>query len=176
MKIFWFLVGVIISTHSLSADIEGMFNCKIERQTLWSIIDGKVTVFSGYSNRPKNGEYIKFRYGIKRGSIFFVNNQLFFQRIFVDDAKKFGNNNVQVIKSSNSFDAMEFQDSSVYAGSPVNQIRLERYYKSDWHGLLTSVDKQSGIPDLSQWTVAMTCRHVTDRIDQVMQTLKAVQK
>ena len=131
-------------------------------------------MFSGYSSGPQNGEYIKFRYGTKADYVFFINDdQLFQQMIFLNNAEKFGNDKRQIVKSSNSGDAIQFADSSVYAGSPVSQLRLERYYKSDWHGLLSSVNtKQSGVPDLSQWTVAMTCRHAIDRIDQVMQILR----
>ena len=95
--------------------------------------------------------------------------------IFFRFAETFGNNDVQVIQSSNVFKAISFSDSSLYAGDTVSQLRLERYYKSDWHGLVTSVDKQSGVPDLTRWTMAMTCRHVTDRIDQVMRILSQLQ-
>ena len=172
MKILWFLLSLLFSTHGLSADIEGMFNCKIERQTVWSIVDGKVTVFSGYSNRPKNGEYVKVRYGIKRASIYFVGDEIpFFKMIFLERAKKGGNRDTSWVDSEAGFDTIQVGESTVYAGSAVSKLLLERYYKNDWHGLVTSVDKQSGVPDLSQQTVAMTCRHVTDRIDQVMQIL-----
>ena len=175
MKKWILLIGLLTySSVGWSEETVLEFSCKVTSQSVTHVLDGRTEVFTGYVDHYEVGDFLSFRGTFDGETLSF--------RIFDDKRPQNIFPYIWFVDKSNiePFDGEEngygkrlrFTDVLSEGSWSENHIRQEgffdlrlfRYYKSDWDGLLTQVT--GGRPDDPKHThhvTSLDCKTIKNK-------------
>ena len=174
-KSYLALLLLASSTHSASTEaqsddeheIHGSMQCKITGQQVIQSDEGKSVEYRTM-NGLETGDTIALRYGVEIDpSLESASAFIQLGMLFVQSSSLFN----QHYGDENSFDLYEMSSGMVAAENfleffnQTQHVRLERYYKSDWHGIATDYRENS----LVRRTMTVDCRQDEDNWDAFRQ-------
>ena len=178
-KYFFALVLLGFSTHSMSTEarnnqpykVHGSMECKITGQQVIQSDEGQ-SVEYGTMNGLETGDTIALRYGVEiNPSSESASAFISLGTVLVQSSSLFNEH----YGDENSFDLYEMSSGIVAAENfleffnQTQHVRLERYYKSDWHGITTNYRENS----LVRRTITVDCRQDVNNWDTFRQKANA---
>lgn len=165
-------------------DIEGKMNCTIESNTVVTIEDGKAKTYSGYKDKFVVGDALELRYSIYVET-YNDGRQRTVIKIVLHDAKRddiavIGREYIYRLTSGPEGDYQNYVFEGEVYGTIVfgpdyiflrnlsKEFAMKRYYKGDWHGIVNSFSPS----ELLASTYTFDCRHESDKIDEILETLE----
>ena len=89
------------------------------------------------------------------------------------DPEKAKGDNAKILYRAREFSFSSGSLNIIKPNLAQSSIKLARYYKSDWHGILKmSLIPASGGLSLSQTVVGIDCRHNRDKFEEILTILK----
>jgi len=165
--------------------IEGTMKCKITDQIIIEVKDGQPKRYSHYTKYAKIGDslilnysstgekikiilkhpkedYIDTELGLKRQPLFFKRHKI--TRIKFENVKDVADGifTRRMNWSNNKIDFSMM--SSLFVGNIY--LVMDRYYKSDWSGIFTSVHLGG------TQTITLDCRHSSDKVEEIFDRYK----
>ena len=167
------LISALLFSFNGWAEDQGLMLCEIKSMGIEQIEDGKPKSYTNIKGREKVGDVLHFTY--EADSI---------NKLLTIVLKHPQNENALYYSRDFPFTALEFDAFDTlftYQGKYVeysfgkdfirindrNELRMRRYYKSDWQGIFT--DKNDGEEGIYYFT--FDCRHSIDLIDEVYDTI-----
>jgi len=167
------LISALLFSFNGWADEEGLMRCEIKSMGLETIEDGQPKSFTGYEDSEKVGDTLHFTYQISSltkvlmmkithpqnekslnftGAYGFINLNQNFSNTFTYEGK---------------YNQGSFGKDFIRINSYGSELRMRRYYKSDWQGIFVRNNfAQEGI-----YYFTLDCRHSKDLIDEVYETI-----
>ena len=189
MKILFTFIFIIISPNIFASNlkewnkwfnknysgIESEMSCKITKQVVFDVDDGKPKTYDSYKDKPKIGDRLTlmfYAYGdilrltVKHSLEEYIENSMFAEKGKGIRSKSisFRNNVNGILKYY--FNTMRiFSDRISYQYSSFEQVinlEMSRYYKSDWDGIFTSINGEQ------TQVMTLDCRSVSDKFDEII--------
>ena len=162
-------MSLIISVSAHADELKGCFDCKVKSVILTQMEDGRPVSYSGWKNGLSNGDEIFINYAYSK----LINNlriemfslaakmRFYFSEYFKESTIK------NVLPDAFMLESGNVSPNSLYAdGGMGGVLNLERYYRDDWHGLLTELG-QSHVH-----VVALDCRNSFAGFEQMFRDLR----
>lgn len=183
------LIFCLHSFQSYSDELEGEMQCKIKKQTVHSVNDGKTQSFSGI----KDGLFVNDFFNIK----YVFRDSFFYLKIFTKPKNKniafnityeidFLNPNIDFEKNKNSqYVKAIVKDERVFLHQFIKMRRnkvhigylgeaqtiIKRYYKSDWEGTFSENISLTDKP-INTHFYSYNCTHLTeDNLDKILKSM-----
>ena len=168
------LLIIILLSFNANA-IEGVMNCTLKKQAVYSIDEGRVTEFSGYKDSIEAGESYKLKYGLDDSKLYFEMigaENLLFSTAFLDTAKISSHyESIRVMDRGGLGKNFSIGKNSISLSSGTYGMhRFKRYYKDDWMGItISQVVRDSSIDN---HTALWDCKHITNsKFDEIYNRL-----
>lgn len=191
-------VGVWIPSSVTAQEIIGFMRCKVMDQGVRSISDGRVKSYSKrWQYYPEVGEQVILTYGITKGERFrfniTFNGNFVFDTLFRDidaisletlsddpqssldiffDIRKASETSYVLTDSESDFNEIFWNSDTIDVDGLGGQLRLQRYYKSDWQGVfIDSVPLLKPVGSRGFTFALLDCRHNADKVDEISRYL-----
>jgi hypothetical protein len=178
MRWFGFFVASILGP-SIAAAAQPLFvlDCEVKYQTVIGSEEGKPKIYSGYTNqfvtsdnldftlKPSGNGLYAYLQDNKRDKVVISAKSLVLKENPVKIVLDYSG--LPSLKWSDDYSKMVFSSDRIYLSTPRSNLVLDRYYKSDFHGLLFV---QS--PAMMLQVVTLDCRTVLDQFDQIVASFK----
>ena len=156
-------------------EYKGLMQCEIKSMTLETIADGKPMVFSSYEDSEKVGDILHFTYNTNKNTKSLLMNLKHPQN---ENALNWGGlykmrglekNFSNTFTYDDDFDKGSFGKDYIRIKSVTSELRMSRYYKSDWNGIY--IRKLIFGKDQGIYYFTLDCRHSSDLIDEVYEMI-----
>ena len=164
---------------------KGIFDCKVKRISILSIVEGKAKSFSSYKNGLQVGDSYSFSYHLLKKSKLLTLEELTdnTSKMLFGDLSAFTTDKLIKRKRINEFDRnfiftggtrIEINADEIIVNDNV-LIRLERYYKNDWHGVIVGAGWGNGFK-INGNVYGIECRHLADELSNIILYLEEERK
>ena len=175
-----FFLGVLFisqkGSFATSKIYQGLFACEVKKITVVQVKEGIPKIYNSLEGGHVEGDI----FGIEYSYNYVYANEMKFGNLRDEDRGKF------IILNWGKFKKTDFENTTgmifAYDGDKitsgvssdkvsiygmVGDIFLERYYKRDWHGIMTKTHNNS-----TQETLAIDCIHKEDQLDEIIEEAK----
>jgi hypothetical protein len=171
-----------------SREIEGEMICKVKSNYIVEINEGKPEVYSGIEGSFAKGDNLVFKFytdnipGFAQVKLLYKNKVLGSSQIsqtkhsdneinLIDDGFSYGSTGTgRYIRFSGNYITF-----NLYPFSGGREIRITRYYKGDWNGVVSGrfFPNKGG---LGEKVATLDCRQSTDKVDDFIQHVRGLAK
>jgi hypothetical protein len=180
-KILLIISTLLFAGYSHGKEIKGEMICKVKSNYVVAINEGKPEIYSGIEGSFAKGDSLIFKFNTDDFLTGWVHIKLYYKD------KVLGSMNVTNSKYSYDEKKIELTDSGfkygsqyrnvrfysdhIYLESRSNEFRIQRYYKSDWSGIISGkyFPAEGG---LGEKIATLDCRQSSDRVDDFIQYVK----
>lgn len=171
---------LIFTSSSQSKEIEGEMTCKVKSNYVVLINEGKPEFYDGIKGSFAKDDDLILK--------FYTDNIPGFAQIkLLDKDKTLGSLQISQSKYSNSkikvkdngftYDSMFsnigfYSDYIIFQFHTHEQFRIERYYKSDWSGIISGWFFPEG--GMGERIATLDCRQSSDKVDDFIQYIKGM--
>ena len=163
-----------------SETANGSMSCKVKSNKVIRVTEGKSSVFSGFKDEVKVGDALKFEYaattfgkkgwqyscelkdGVRDQLYVSVHHLQLVDNISLSDEIRVETDRLVVL--GENYQQMISQD-SIYCEGIDGNLRLKRYYKSDYEGMYI---KDPSPDDYTTQVIALDCRTIKDDIQELI--------
>lgn len=176
---FLFLAQLLIQKNAFSIDqhtvIEGKLLCSVTGSLVVLSENGVFKQSKGFDGGIKVKDKISLKYNFSEYEARIVAESIQDKKIIWMDFFSIKNGETKLKRARSGgtvFDrgihAFALSKESIRGESVFGLLRLHRYYKNEWHGILLTEGSPEGM-----WshTVTLNCVHQTDKIDEVLQLI-----
>ena len=165
----WLLALLICSSTAVAANtLELRLDCEVKSQTVVSSEDGIPKVYSGYKDRLETGDNVTVKIIAVK-----LTETLYFEAVDTK-RKNILTNYITVLKEpvrlmegelthTNGPNHLSVSQDTIIANSIFDDIRFERYYKSDFEGMYV----KRVLGSLTTHVVTFDCRTVKNELAEI---------
>jgi len=174
------------SSQSKEMDIEGEMICKVKSNYVVEINEGKTKTYSGVEGSFSKGDDLIFKFFTDEFGIAYIkllykdkvlgSNSIYLKNVYpgdklelTDNGFRYGARGTRRYIHNFSGDYIGF---NLHPLSGGRELRLTRYYKSDWNGVISGrIFPKDG---LGEKVTTLDCRQSSDRVDDFVKHVRGL--
>ena len=172
MKLTTLLLALVLATGSAWA-VKGSMSCKVTGNVVVASEEGKFKQYAGFKDDVQQGDELKLEYEVLTDSVEIElakmdRKPVSWAYAHQRDAKFERSQNGGIVGDDKLGTISLFPDYMRTQSGAFGELRMWRYYKSDWHGLYMAY----GHREPTGHSMTIDCRHTNDQIDAALKEFK----
>ncbi len=161
---------IFFSSQVYAQSVDGSMDCTVTGNVVVASEEGKFKTYSGIKGGVKANEKLVLNYRVTNDSIYIeLKRDQPGSNIIINASHSTDNRTTTAEKGQNGGFMLTDQKYNHGISFLPDYIRIyqfreffiSRYYKNDWHGIFSNVDKS----DSSTQTLTLNCRHTNDNME-----------
>jgi len=186
-KILLFISALFVLTgYSQGKEIKGEMICKVKSNYVVEINEGKPKFYSGVEDSFSKGDDLIFKFFTDEFGIAYI-KLLYKDKVMgsnsISSKEKYFGDKVELTDNGFRYGAIgtrryinhfsgDYIDFNLYPLSGGRELRLTRYYKGDWNGVISGrIFSKNG---LGEKVATLDCRQSSDKVDDFVQYVRGL--